>query len=424
MNINPQQQGLSLPFMKQKQQDGGDPSSPNRIPGLGWVPDSLRNHFIAMSGEFVGTFLFLFFAFSGTQVANAGGGSSGDSLSQKPDPAQLLYISLVFGFSLAVNAWVFFRVSGGLFNPAVTLGMCLIGAVPWLRGLFVFIAQIIGAMCAAAVVSCLFPGPMAVATSLAGGTSIAQGLFIEMFLTAELVFTIFMLAAEKHKGTFIAPVGIGLALFIAELTGVFFTGGSLNPARSFGPCVVTKSFPGYHWIYWLGPVLGALIAVGFYKFIKKLEYETANPGQDLDEKEAEVFNPDDDVTRPNVTTDPNGNLRRADTEHSKSRRNSKNSKHSGHSDPIDGNPTGGYRTGGRSRGHSNASATRGSQAAPAYNTYGEGAPRSAGGTGHFPPNTHPLTDGHGHGNDYASGYYSGPAAEDGGIASIRGIGRA
>ena len=48
---------------------------------------------------------------------------------------------------------------------------------------------------------------------------------IEMFLTAELVFTIFMLAAEKHKGTFIAPVGIGLALFIAELAGVFYTGG-------------------------------------------------------------------------------------------------------------------------------------------------------------------------------------------------------
>ena len=50
-------------------------------------------------------------------------------------------------------------------------------------------------------------------------------LVIEMFLTAELVFTIFMLAAEKHKGTFIAPIGIGLALFIAELAGVFYTGG-------------------------------------------------------------------------------------------------------------------------------------------------------------------------------------------------------
>lgn len=76
--------------------------------------------------------------------------------------------------------------------------------------------------------------------------------------------------------------GIGLALFIAELTGVYFTGGSLNPARSFGPCVVLHEFNGYHWIYWLGPILGSIIAAGFYKFIKVLEYETANPGQDLD----------------------------------------------------------------------------------------------------------------------------------------------
>lgn len=71
-----------------------------------------------------------------------------------------------------------------------------------------------------------------------------------MFLTAQLVFTIFMLAAEKHAGTFIAPVGIGLSLFIAELMGVYYTGGSLNPARSFGPCVVQHEFSGYHWIYW------------------------------------------------------------------------------------------------------------------------------------------------------------------------------
>lgn len=97
--------------------------------------------------------------------------------------------------------------------------MCLIGAVTWWRGGLVFIGQILGSMSAAAVVSALFPGEMNVSTTLGGGSSIVQGLFIEMFLTAMLVFTIFMLAAEKHKGTFIAPIGIGLALFIAELTG-------------------------------------------------------------------------------------------------------------------------------------------------------------------------------------------------------------
>lgn len=58
-----------------------------------------------------------------------------------------------------------------------------------------------------------------------------------------------MLAKEKHRATFIAPVGIGLALFVAELAGIYYTGGSLNPARSFGPCVVTGMFDPEHWIY-------------------------------------------------------------------------------------------------------------------------------------------------------------------------------
>ena len=122
--------------------------------------------------------------------------------------------------------------------------MCLVGAVPYLRGVLVMVSQFLGGIAASAVVSALLPGPLAVRTELGGGTSIVQGLFIEMFLTAQLVFTILMLAAEKHRSTFIAPIGIGLSLFIAELMGVYYTGGSVNPARSFGPCVVLHSFHG------------------------------------------------------------------------------------------------------------------------------------------------------------------------------------
>ncbi|KAL8986956.1 MAG: hypothetical protein Q9177_003793 [Variospora cf. flavescens] len=204
---------------------------PNRLSFLNFMPEAIRNHFIAMAGEFTGTFLFLFFAFSGAQVANTKVPDA--AISSAPDPASLLYISLSFGFSLAVNAWVFFRISGGLFNPA-------------------------------AVVAALFPGPLNVRTSLLPGTSLAQGLFIEMFLSAQLVFTIFMLAAEKHKATFIAP------------------------------------------IYWLGPALGALLASGFYKFIKILEYETANPGQDFNEQEQEFYDPSKDTSRPIVNLAPDG----------------------------------------------------------------------------------------------------------------------
>ncbi|KAF2761407.1 aquaporin-like protein [Pseudovirgaria hyperparasitica] len=259
---------------------------------LSALPNSLRNHFIAFIGEYVGTFLFLFFAFTGTQVANTAAKNittATPALSGTSDVSVVMFIALSFGFSLAVNAWVFFRISGGLFNPAVTLALLCIGAFDTLRALSVFLAQILGAITAAGIVAGLFPGDMAVATTLGQGTTVARGLFIELFATFQLTFCIIMLAAEKHKSTYLAPIGIGLSLFISELGAVPFTGGSLNPARSFGPSVVLGAFDGYHWIYWLGPVMGALLAVGLYRLVKVLEYETANPGQEFDDLEHELF---------------------------------------------------------------------------------------------------------------------------------------
>lgn len=102
------------------------------------------------------------------------------------------------------------------------------GGLPAIRCCIVVVAQILGGIAAAAVVSALFPGPLAVDTLLGGGASIAQGLFIEVFLTAELVFVIIMVAVEKHKSTFLAPVAIGVAFFLAELIGMF---SSFNPGR-------------------------------------------------------------------------------------------------------------------------------------------------------------------------------------------------
>lgn len=275
----------------------------SRFLGFGWSSSRARNLLVACLGEFVGTFLFLFFAFAATQVAN-------NLLGDNPmDIGTLTYISLAFGFSLAVNVWIFFRISGGLFNPAVTVAMALIGAVPWLKASLLAASQLLAGIAAAGLVSTLFPRPLSVSTSLSTETSVVRGLFIEMFLTAQLVFCIFMLAAEKHKSAFIAPVGIGLALFIAELAGVYFTGGSLNPARSFGPSVVLRSFRSYHWIYWVGPLLGAILAVLFYRLIKLLEYETANPDADgdghivyrVDSRDQTIF--DDSRTTTRRTTD-------------------------------------------------------------------------------------------------------------------------
>lgn len=68
-------------------------------------------------------------------------------------------------------------------------------------------------------------------------------------------------------------------------SGDYFTGGSLNPARSLGPDVINRSFPGYHWIYWVGPLLGSLLASGFYHLLCFVRWERINPGQDYNEAE-------------------------------------------------------------------------------------------------------------------------------------------
>lgn len=98
--------------------------------------------------------------------------------------------------------------------------MVIAGTLPPIRGLCLFPAQLLAGMCAAGLVSCMYPGDITYTnTTLSPGTSIAQGVFIEMFMTAELVFVVLMLAAEKSKDTFIAPIGIGLALFVAMMGG-------------------------------------------------------------------------------------------------------------------------------------------------------------------------------------------------------------
>lgn len=167
----------------------------------------------------------------------------------------------------------------------VTLALFLVGALNFVRAIIVLVAQLAAGIAAAAVVDGLIPGPLTVTNGLSNGTSIPQGLFLEMFLTAQLVLTVYFLAVEKHKSTFLAPVAIGVSVFIAHIAGTNYTGTSINPARSFGPAVVTK-FVGIHWIFWVGPFLGSLLAFAVYKLLRWLEYQTANPGQDAGEIES------------------------------------------------------------------------------------------------------------------------------------------
>lgn len=99
--------------------------------------------------------------------------------------------------------------------------MFLIGAVTFARMLLLMLAQFLGAICASYLVYGLFSGGLHTDTHLNKATSPGQGVVIEMLLTALLTFTIFMLAAEKHESTHLAPLGIGLSFFVATLAGKY-----------------------------------------------------------------------------------------------------------------------------------------------------------------------------------------------------------
>lgn len=138
-----------------------------------------NKHFIAAAGEFVGTFLFLF---TGYLIHAMSVGFAPESATGGGNTNQtVVFIAIGYGFSLLVAAWVLYRVSGGLFNPAITLGLVLTGNLTPMRGLIFLPTQMLAAISAAAVVSVIIPVDIKlVETTLAPNMNVAQGLFLEM----------------------------------------------------------------------------------------------------------------------------------------------------------------------------------------------------------------------------------------------------
>ncbi|KAG9104418.1 Aquaporin-4 [Ceratobasidium sp. 370] len=255
---------------------------------------NLREDVHAAALEFTGTVLFLLLGLGGIQAAafsnkaslqaaangNAGTADGAQSVNQVASIEQLLYISVSMGLSLLVSVWFFYRVTGGVFNPAVSTALLLIGAIGPVRFVLYCIAQIVGGIVASGLLLALLPGPLVVTPSPTQGVNDAQAVFIEAFLTGSLVLAVLMLAAEKHRSTPFAPIGIGLTLFACHLWGVAYTGAAMNTARAFGPAVVS-GFNRGHWVYWVGPFIGSLIATLFYSFLKHIKYWRLNPDQDV-----------------------------------------------------------------------------------------------------------------------------------------------
>lgn len=177
-----------------------------------------------------------------------------------------LGVALAFGLVITVMIVATGHLSGAHFNPTVTLALASIRRFPWREVPFYITGQLLGAVFGAFTLRSLFGLTASLGTTLPQGDPI-QSLGMEFLMTAGLVFVITAVATDPRVPTPLAAVAIGATVTLGALWGGPISGASLNPARSFGPALVAGAWS-FQWIYWLGPIAGAVMGAFTYQFIR------------------------------------------------------------------------------------------------------------------------------------------------------------
>lgn len=199
--------------------------------------------------EFFGTFMLVFLGTGAVTVA------AGNTLT----------IGLAFGLAITVSAYAFGGISGGHFNPAVTTAMLMNRRINGRDALGYVIAQVLGATVASAFMK-LFVNGLGLATNQLGQTDfpkISTGLafLVEVLVTFLFLLVILNVTSDRHGNGDFAGLTIGVTLAFLIIVALNLTGGSLNPARSFGPAIFAGGSALSHlWLYILAPEVGAILA--------------------------------------------------------------------------------------------------------------------------------------------------------------------
>jgi MIP family channel proteins len=215
-----------------------------------------------LAAEVFGTFVFV--------LVGAGSAVGTASLSNPGAGVLLLIAALANGLGLAMAVTATMGISGGVLNPAVTLGLWVGKKLPSKDVVPYVVAQMVGATAAGFALVASFPAALGSpvqwgAPTLNGILSVWQGISIEALLTFVLVIAVYGTAVDSRAPR-IGGLGIGLAVLADVLVGGNLTGAAMNPARAFGPMVAGDFYPGFWYIYVVGPVLGAVIAGLAYRF--------------------------------------------------------------------------------------------------------------------------------------------------------------
>jgi aquaporin Z len=199
-------------------------------------------------------------------VAAAAGGALGAEVS--PDKISYGMAVVAPGLMVMVAIYTLGDVSGAHLNPAVTLAFAVRRNFPWARVPAYIVAQLVGAIVAAAFLHLMFGSPGKLGATVPGpGVSDGRALLMEVVLSTGLVGTILGTAAGARNVGPNAAIAVGGYIALAGLWAGPVSGASMNPARSLAPDLVRGDFHST-WIYLLGPVLGALTAVGFEWILK------------------------------------------------------------------------------------------------------------------------------------------------------------
>jgi MIP family channel proteins len=218
----------------------------------------LRDAFHRGAAEFVGAFALIFVG-AGAVVAAGPTGEPG-----------VVAIAFANGLAMAVMVSAVGHISGGHFNPAITLGFLVTGRLAPVLAVVYWIAQFAGAVAAAALLRWIFDdaneGNLG-APVLNPSIQPEAGLMVEAILTFFLVWVVFATAADP-RGTFkaIAGLAIGLTITMDVLMGGPLTGAAMNPARALGPELLSNDWDNF-WIWYVGPFAGAVIAAVAYELL-------------------------------------------------------------------------------------------------------------------------------------------------------------